>query len=77
MTDPKNVNQDELHAFVDGRIDPARRAAVEAYLADHPEDAERIAAYAAHKEALHGLYDPVLDEPVPRAMRAPRRRPLR
>ena len=74
MTDHTRVSEDELHAFLDDRIDVARRPAVEAYLAANPEEAARIAAYAAHKEALHGLYDPVLDEPLPEAMVAVRRR---
>ena len=73
MTDSERISENELHAFVDDRIDASRRAAVEAYLAANPEEAERIAAFAAHRRALHGLYDPVLDEPIPPAMLARRR----
>ena len=76
MTGSERISEDELHAFVDDRIDSARRAAVEAYLAANPEEAERIAAFAAHKRALHGLYDPILHEPIPPAMLARRRSPV-
>ncbi len=75
MTDRKHVSEDDLQAFVDDQIDANRRAAIEAYLTEHPEEAARVTAFVAHKEALHGLYDPVLDEPVPESMRtAPRSR---
>ena len=73
MTEREVVREDDLQAFVDGRIEAPRRAAVEVYLADHPEVAARLEAFVAHKEALHGLYDPVLDEPVPEAMLTARR----
>ena len=73
MTDRPSMSEDDLHAFVDDRIDATRRAAIEAYLAEHPEEAARVAAFVAHKEALHGLYDPVLDEPVPESMMAAQR----
>lgn len=65
----------ELHAYVDGALDAQTRLEVEAYLAQNPADAERVAAYAAQREALHGRYDAVLVEPLPETMRvAPRRR---
>ncbi len=68
-TTPESIGEDELHAYVDGCLDEARRPAVEAYLAATPTDAERVAAYASQKHALHALYDPILDEAVPPAMR--------
>ncbi len=74
MSEPEhNIGEDDLQAYVDGQLDPQRAAAVEAYLAAHPEDAERVAAYRAQTEALHAIYDPVLEEPVPPAMLRPRR----
>jgi hypothetical protein len=43
MTDPKiPVTEDELHAFVDNELPAERRGDVEAWLAAHPEDAERV-----------------------------------
>jgi anti-sigma factor RsiW len=59
------LSEDDLHAYVDDRLDPERRRAVEAELAQSPEDAARAAAYREQVAALHALYDPVLGEPVP------------
>lgn len=58
---PGAVTKAELHAFVDGQLDEARRRDVAAYLAEHPEEAARVAAYEEQKAMLHALFDPVLD----------------
>jgi anti-sigma factor RsiW len=65
-------SEDDLHAFVDDRLDPERRRAVEAELAQSPEDAGRAASYREQSAALHALYDPVLGEPVPERLRRAR-----
>jgi anti-sigma factor RsiW len=68
------VIEAELLAYVDGQLPEARRADVETWLAARPDEAERIAAYRGQDEALRGLFNPVLDEPVPgRLLRVPRR----
>ncbi len=61
--------ESELHALIDGGIDHARAAEVEAWLAEHPAEAEKIHAWKAQKEALHAAFDKVLDEPVPQRLR--------
>jgi anti-sigma factor RsiW len=69
----------ELHAYVDGVLSPARAAEVETFLAEHPEDAARVAAYRDQVARLHREYDPVLSEPLPRRLEFPqssRTRPL-
>lgn len=71
------ITDAELHAHADGLLAPERSAAVESYLAAHPREAERIRAFRAQNRALHALFDPVLDEPLPGplqqlAARAPR-----
>jgi anti-sigma factor RsiW len=68
------ASEAELHAYVDGTLDPQRRAAVEAWLRASPADEERAAAYRAQNDALRTLFDPVLDEPVPVRLYAPARR---
>jgi len=68
MTTP--ITEDELQAYVDGALDGDSRARIAAWLADHPEDAARIAAYGAQIAALHDAYDPILGEPAPAALRA-------
>ena len=64
MTD-ESVTDAELHAYVDGQLDNRQRRAVEAYLATHPEEAERVAHYQQLNSALRKLYEPVLNEPLP------------
>jgi anti-sigma factor RsiW len=59
----EQVNESQLHAYVDGAIGHGERAAVEAHLASRPEDAARVSAYRAQNEALHRAFDAVLDEP--------------
>lgn len=64
------VTEADLHAYVDGRLPAARAAEVAAYLAERPEEAARVQAYAAQNDAMHRLFDPVLGEPVPAPMAA-------
>jgi anti-sigma factor RsiW len=72
------VTEAELQAYADGRLPQARRAAVEAWLAEHPEEAERIAAYRRLGEEVRAAYEGMLSEPVPESLRraASRRLPL-
>src|SRR3954467_14162168 len=73
------VTEDELHAYVDKGLPAERRGDVEAWLAAHPDDAERVRSWRAMAEALHARYDSVADEPVPtrlhieRLVRQPRK----
>ena len=67
MTDP--VSELDLQAYADGNLPEERRAAVAAWLAAHPEDAERIESYRRLAEELRSTYDAVLDEPVPERLR--------
>lgn len=55
----------ELHAYVDGRLDAAGRAAVEARLASDAEAAQRVRAWAQQREALRGLHAQLLQEEIP------------
>jgi anti-sigma factor RsiW len=68
------VNETDLHAYADGRLEPARCAAVEAYLDANPAERQRLADYQAIDAELHRLFDPVLDEPVPMTVPPSRRR---
>ena len=65
MARSENVNEDELQAYVDDVLDPARRAAVEDYLADQPEEAERIAAYRAQNRLLRSAFVISAGEDIP------------
>jgi anti-sigma factor RsiW len=71
------ITEADLQAYVDGRLAQGRRVELEAWLAAHPEEAERLAAYRRIGEALHEVYDPVLDEPVPERLQRRSRARLR
>ena len=69
MTDPRiTVTEDELHAYVDNELPAERRGDVEAWLAAHPDDAERVQSWRTMADALHARYDAVADEPVPKRL---------
>jgi anti-sigma factor RsiW len=68
----KSVTEAELHAYVDGALSEAARTDIEGWLVSHPEDADRLRAYAEQNAVLRSLYNPVLDEPVPAALLAVR-----
>lgn len=59
---PLIPTEQELHAYVDERLDSRRRAEVQAWLATHPEEAERVEAWRSDarrlRAALAGLSDP-------------------
>lgn len=68
-SDTVPVTEDELQAFVDDRLDVPRRAAVEAFLARHPDERERILAERRHRTALRAQLQAKADEPVPARLR--------
>jgi anti-sigma factor RsiW len=59
------ITEADLQASVDGQLPVTARDAVDAYLRDHPQEAERLGDYRRQNEALRGAYDAVLDEAVP------------
>lgn len=62
------VTEDELHAFLDGELPSDRRQEVETWLAAHPDDAARLAAWRSQEDAIRAHYAGVIDEPVPRRL---------
>ena len=56
------VKDEELHAYVDGRLDGDRRLAVERWLAEDAEAARRVEDYRAQAVLLHEMFDSVLRE---------------
>lgn len=54
-----------LLGFADGKLADAERAAVERYLALHPEKTAEVAHWQRQNEALQALFAPVASEPVP------------
>src|SRR5258705_9328032 len=69
MSDPKiPVTEDELHAYVDNELPAERRGDVEAWLATHADDAQRVRSWRAMADALHARYDTIADEPIPKRL---------
>lgn len=65
-----SMTEDDLQAWVDGASPAWQRGQIEEHLAVHPEEAERVRAYQAQKQALKALFQPVLDEPLPERLQA-------
>lgn len=65
MSLDRPIDEDDLQAYVDRRLDPARLAEVEHYLDRHPEEAARIKGYAGQRDALRAALAPFAAEPVP------------
>lgn len=63
MTSP--LDPADIHAFVDGELDPQRRAEVERLIAEDSEAAAEAKAWRDQNEALKRAFAPVLAEPVP------------
>jgi len=59
------LTDDLLRAHVDGELDAATAARVEAQLANDPRAAEFMRRERALRQRLAAAFDPVLDEPVP------------
>jgi anti-sigma factor RsiW len=41
----QNWTEEDLHAYIDGRMDQSRRRAYEAYIEQHPDLVRRIRSY--------------------------------
>lgn len=59
------ISEAQLHALADGVLPEAQRAAVDAHLRAHPQDAARVDAWREQNRQLRALFDPVLGEAVP------------
>ncbi|EIM27796.1 anti-sigma factor family protein [Microvirga lotononidis] len=84
MTGERPIGEDDLQAFVDGRLPPPRREAVKAYLAEHPATSEQVEREIELREALRARLAFKAREPIPSRLRVAnlvaarrRRSPLR
>ncbi len=72
MTDP--ITETDIHAFIDGQLDVARRIEVEDYLAGHPVIAARVMADMRARDALALAFSSgPTPRPAERVMEAARR----
>ncbi|QIJ77551.1 anti-sigma factor [Methylobacterium sp. NI91] len=74
------ITEDDIQAFIDDRLEAARRAEVEVYLASHPDLGRRVERMRGLGDALRDVFAPVTAEPVPAQLNlahlvAARRRP--
>src|SRR5689334_19813935 len=69
MVEQTPVTEYELHLHVDGELPAGRRDAVEAWLATHPEDAARVAAWRSQAEEIRARFGGVIHEPVPNQLK--------
>jgi anti-sigma factor RsiW len=69
------ISEHDLHAWADGRLDPARLMQVETWLAGHPETRAQVEEWRAQSANLHRAFDRVLDEPVPARLIPPANAP--
>lgn len=65
MTNLAPISEADLHAYVDGKLTPERRAEVEAWLATRPDKAAEIANWQRQNEALAALFAGGADETLP------------
>jgi anti-sigma factor RsiW len=63
------IGEDDLQALVDGQLDPARLPAVERYLAERPDEAARVRALVAQRDALRAALVFKHAEPIPPRLR--------
>ncbi|MDR7039760.1 anti-sigma factor RsiW [Methylobacterium sp. BE186] len=63
------LGEDDLQAWIDGRLDPERQEAVQAALADQPELAQRLGDYRATQDALRARLRFKAAEPIPARLR--------
>ena len=65
------ISDADLHAYLDNQLSESRRLQVELWLKDHPDKLRELKEYQAIDQELQGLYEPVLNEPVPARLRIP------
>jgi len=64
-TGPDRIDDGDLHAYADGRLEAERREAIERVLADDPAAAQRVRDWQVQNAAIAAAYGPFADEPVP------------
>jgi anti-sigma factor RsiW len=69
------IGDEDLSAYLDGALDPLRRARVEAAIRADRGLARKVEAYRAQEDGLRQLSAVILDEPVPEHLLAAMRRP--
>ena len=67
---PFEIDETELHAWLDGQLDRDRIGAVEEVIAASAELTARMQAYANQNREIRALFGEVAEEPLPERLRA-------
>jgi anti-sigma factor RsiW len=62
---PERPDDTLLSAWLDGEVEGAECARIQAWLQEHPEDAALMRLWAADRDALRARFSPALGEPIP------------
>lgn len=65
------VNNEDLVAFADGQLEPARERLVADYLHNNPDAVHQVEAYRQQSSDLHRLFDASLSAPIPQHLLPP------
>lgn len=71
----ESIDERDLHAYVDGLLEPERARKVQDYLKRHPDKAQQVNDYAEYNEVLREAFERQAAEPVPRRLLAILERP--
>ncbi|HTJ63805.1 MAG TPA: zf-HC2 domain-containing protein [Alphaproteobacteria bacterium] len=71
------VSDEQLHAYIDGELDPAEARRVEAIIAASPELTLQVEQFRADKALIHRIYAPLIEQPLPTALFETLERPRR
>jgi anti-sigma factor RsiW len=63
------IEESDLHALVDGELDPERRRKVEDHLLQHPEHAALVEGWRRQNAALRAAFEPVAHETPPLSLK--------
>lgn len=61
----QDIEETELHGYLDGELDQKRIEDVEAYLHQEREAAERLVHYGLQGDLIRRLYSPLIGRPTP------------
>lgn len=75
MSSSATIGESDLHALVDGELDPERRRRVEDHLLTHPGDSALVEGWRRQNAALRAAFEPVALEPTPLSLREVAARP--
>ncbi len=69
MVERQGLRDEQFQDYLDGRLSDGERADLEAYLRAHPEAAAEVEQLRRQNEALRGVGQEILEEPIPDRLR--------